>query len=195
MDAINQFLSEHGTITNEEAKKLGLKRHILSKMVKDGKLARVKNGVYTKKYEILDDFVLISSKNERMVFSYQTALFLHGLSDRTPNIFHISVPQGYNASHIKKKHPKITVHYVKAENFDMGITSIQTPLGNTVNVYDKERSICDIVSDRKNLDKQIYVDAITRYFKEPNAKLRVLIKYSRAIGVEEEIRKYMEVLK
>lgn len=194
MDAINQFLSEHGTITNEEAKKLGIKRHILSKMVKDGKLERIKNGVYTKKEEILDDFVLISSKNERVVFSYQTALFLHGLSDRTPSIFHISVPQGYNASHIKKKYHQITVHYVKAENFDMGITSIQTPLGNKVNVYDKERSICDIVSDRKNLDKQIYVDAITRYFKEPGAELRVMIKYSRAIGVEEEIRKYMEVL-
>ena len=139
MDAINQFLSEHGTITNGEAKELGIKRYILSKMVKDGKLERIKNGVYKKKEEILDDFVLISSKNERVVFSYQTALFLHGLSDRTPSIFHISVPQGYNASHIKKKYPQITVHYVKAENFDMGITSIQTPLGNKVNVYDKER--------------------------------------------------------
>lgn len=194
MDAINQFLSEHGTITNGEAKELGIKRYILSKMVKDGKLERIKNGVYKKKEEILDDFVLISSKNERVVFSYQTALFLHGLSDRTPSIFHISVPQGYNASHIKKKYPQITVHYVKAENFDMGITSIQTPLGNKVNVYDKERSICDIVADRKNLDKQIYIDAITSYFKEKGAKLRVLIKYSRAIGVEEDIRKYMEVL-
>lgn len=194
MDIVNQFLSEHGTITNEEAKKLGIKRHVLSKMVKDGKLERIKNGVYKKKDEILDDFVLISSKNKRVIFSHQTALFLHGLSDRTPSIFHISVPQGYNASHIKKKSPQITVHYVRAENFDMGITGIQTPLGNTVNVYDKERSICDIVANRKSLDKQIYVDAIKRYFKEPGSKLRVLIKYSRAIGVEEEVRKYMEVL-
>ncbi len=195
MNAINKFLSEYGTITNEEAKELGIKRHVLSKMVKDGKLERIKNGVYKNKAEILDDFILISSKNKRVVFSYQTALFLHGLSDRVPNTFHISVPQGYNASHIKKKNSQVKVHYVKLENFTMGITSVQTQLGNRVNVYDKERCICDIVSERRNIDRQIYVDAITRYFKEPDIKLRNLIKYSKVIGVEEDIRKYLEVLK
>lgn len=62
-------------------------------------------------------------------------------------------------------------------------------------VYDKERTICDIMSDRKKQDKQVYVDAITRYFKEADKRLRVLIKYSRQLGVEDEIQKYIEVLK
>lgn len=195
MNAINKFLSEYGTITNEEAKELGIKRHVLFKMVKDGKLERIKNGVYKNKAEILDDFILISSKNKRVVFSYQTALFLHGLSDRVPNTFHISVPQGYNASHIKKKNPQVNVHYVKSENFTMGITSVQTPLGNRVNIYDKERCICDIISERRNIDKQIYVDAIKRYLKESDIILGNLIKYSKVIGIEEDIRKYLEVFK
>lgn len=107
MDVIDQYLLENGVITNQEAQKLGIGRHILSMKVQDGKLERVKNGVYQKADEVIDDFVLISSKNNRVVFSYQTALFLHGLSDRTLSIFHISVPQGYNASHIEKTYPEV----------------------------------------------------------------------------------------
>ena len=57
-----------------------------------------------------------------------------------------------------------------------------------------ERSICDIVSKRNIIDKQIFVDAITRYFNNKGRNMRKLIKYSRILGVEDEIRKYMEVL-
>ena len=39
-----------------------------------------------------------------MIFSYATALYFHGLSDRIPNTIHITLPHGYNATHIKKKH-------------------------------------------------------------------------------------------
>lgn len=44
------------------------------------------------------------------------------------------------------------------------------------------------------MDKQIFTDAIKRYFKSNNKNLRLLIKYSRLFKIEYEIRKYMEVL-
>jgi predicted transcriptional regulator of viral defense system len=83
------------------------------------------------------NFVLISSNSKKIVFSHQTALYLHDLSDRTPRIFHIPVPQGYNASQIRKKdlHP-------------VGLTNIETPLGNA-EVYDMERAIRDGILDRE----------------------------------------------
>lgn len=57
-----------------------------------------------------------------------------------------------------------------------------------------ERCICDIVSERKSIDKQIFIDAMTGYFKSKDKNIRNLIKYSRILGIEDEIRKYMEVL-
>ena len=38
-----------------------------------------------------------------MVFSFHTALYILGFSAKTPDAFHISVPQGYNIGHIKRK--------------------------------------------------------------------------------------------
>ena len=194
MDALKNHLENFSIITNEDAYELGYDRNFLSDLTTDGKLERLRPGVYQVKGELTDDFVLISSKSKRIVFSHQTALYLHDLSDRTPNIFHISVPQGYNASHIKKRYKNLKLHYVQKDLFDVGLSEIETPLGNNVYVYDVERTICDVVLNRKKIDTQIFTDAITRYFKSNNKNLRKLIKYSRIFNIEEDIRKYIEVL-
>ena len=147
-----------------------------------------------KKDAVDDDFAAISLNNEQVVFSFHSALYLLGFSDRTPNVFHISVQQGYNAGHIKRKFSNVKVHYVKKEFFHLGIIQIKTPLGSTVKCYNMERCICDIVSARKSVDKQIFTDAMTGYFDSKDKNIRNLIKYSRVLGVEDEIRKYTEIL-
>lgn len=190
---LERYFENNSIITNKKAEELGIQRHTLSKLVKEGKIERIKSGVYKKTNELVDDFVLISYNNN-LVFSHQTALFLHDLSDRVPNIFHISVLQGYNVEHIKKTYENIQPHYVKKERFDIGVATTATPIGNMVKVYDKERTIVDIVLSRKNIDKQIYTYALQKYFKDKNKNVRNLIKYSKIFGIEETIRKYMEVL-
>ena len=122
MNALEKYFLESNIITNKQAEEIGIKRHILASLVQKGELERVKNGVYKKKDAIDDDFAAISLNNEKVVFSFHTALYLLGFSGRTPNVFHISVPQGYNTGHIKRKFSNIKVHYVKIDFFDLGIS-------------------------------------------------------------------------
>ncbi|PIE77048.1 MAG: transcriptional regulator [Clostridiales bacterium] len=193
MEILNQYLLKNGIITVKEAEKIGIKRHTLARLVKEKKLERVKNGIYKNIDDILDEYVLVSLNN-KVVFSHQTALFLHDLNDRTPNTFHITVPQGYNASHLKKLGKDLIIHYVKVDNFEMGLDTIKSPYGNTVQVYNQERTICDILINKKNIDKQIFIAAISKFFKHKKYNTRMLIKYSRILGIESEVRKYMEIL-
>ena len=194
MNTLKEYIQENLIITNKEAEELGYTRHNLSELTKNGQLERLRPGLYQLKGKVIDDFVLISSNSNRIIFSNQTALYLHDLSDRTPNVFHISVPQGYNASHIKNRYEDLQVHYVKKDLYEIGKTEIKSPQGNLIPVYDIERTICDIIIDREKIDKQIFTEAMKRYFKSPNKNLRRLIKYSRLFKIEDEIRKYMEVL-
>lgn len=194
MDTLKKYIQENLVITNKEAEELGYSRHNLSELTKNGQIERLRPGLYQLKGKVTDDFVLISSNSNRIIFSHQTALYLHDLSDRTPNVFHISVPQGYNASHIKKRYEDLQVHYVKKDLYELGKTAIKSPQGNLVPVYDVERTICDIIIDRETIDKQIFTEAIKRYFKSKNKNLRRLITYSRQFKIEDEIRKYLEVL-
>ena len=194
MNTLKEYIQENLVITNKEAEELGYTRHNLSELTKSGQLERLRPGLYQLKGKVIDDFVLISSNSNRIIFSHQTALYLHDISDRTPNVFHISVPQGYNASHIKNRYKDLQVHYVKKDLYEIGKTEIKSPQGNLIPVYDIDRTICDIIIDREKIDKQIFTDALKRYFKSPNKNLRRLIKYSRLFKIEDEIRKYMEVL-
>ena len=194
MNTLKEYIQENLIITNKEAEELGYTRRNLSELTKRGQIERLRPVLYQLKGKVIEDFVLISSNSNRIIFSHQTALYLHDLSDRTPNVFHISVPQGYNASHIKKRYEDLQVHYVKKELYELGKSEIKSPQGNLIPVYDIERTICDIIIDREKIDKQIFTEAIKRYFKSPNKNLRRLIKYSRLFNIEDEIRKYMEVL-
>ena len=194
MNALEKHFLENNIITNKQAEEIGIKRYILALLAQKGKLERVKNGVYKKKDAVDDDFAVISLNNEQVVFSFHTALYLLGFSDRIPIVFHITVPQGYNAEHIKRKFLNIKVHYVKRDCFNLGLIKTKTPLGSTVKCYNMERCICDIVLKRKSIDKQIFINALTGYFKSKEKNTRNLIKYSRILGIEEEIRKYLEIL-
>ncbi len=75
MELLEKYFLTHRIITNKEAEKLGIKRHILADLAQKGILERLKNGVYKDPEDIIDDFTLISVNNEKVIFSYQTALF------------------------------------------------------------------------------------------------------------------------
>ena len=66
-------------------------------------------------------------------------------------------------------------------------------MGAELRVYDKERSICDLIRDKQAMDMQLYIQAIQEYFKLAN-NARKLLKYGKKFGIEEKIRTYMEVL-
>ena len=93
MDTLKEYIQENLVITNKEAEELGYTRHNLSELTKIGQLERLRPGLYQLKGKVRDDFILISSNSNRIIFSYQIALYLHGLSDRTSNVFYISAPR------------------------------------------------------------------------------------------------------
>ena len=64
-----------------------------------------------------------------MIYSCGTALFLHGLSDRVPRMIDVTLPQGYNASRLKKDNPDLRIHYVKPELLGLGVEEVKTPQG------------------------------------------------------------------
>lgn len=182
-----------GIITTKQVEAAGLSRTVLKPFVDKGLLLKESQGIYSLSNTIADEYKLVQIRSEKAIFSYGTALYLLGMSDRVPHSIDITVPQGYNVSRIKKDYPSIHFHYIKKELWELGITSVQSPLGATVRVYDKERCICDLIRDKKDMDMQLYTQAVKEYFKS-GSNTRKILKYGKQFGVEEKLRTYMEVL-
>ena len=178
---IERLVNEsNGMITTAQVEADGISRTALKKYVDEGQLVRVRKGLYT-------------ARSGKALFSYGTALFLWGLSDRVPHTIDVTVPHGTNVTKIKRDNPQVRFHYVNSILFELGKAETTSPQGATVLLYDKERCICDLIRDKKEMDMQLYTQAIKEYFRT-GANSRKLLKYGKQFGIENLIRIYMEVL-
>lgn len=76
----------------------------------------------------------------------------------------------------------------------MGAISMETPYGNQVKVYDKERTVCDCLRKKNSLDNDLVFEAVKRYLKGPEADYAKLLKYAEIFNVRDDVRKDMEIL-
>ena len=171
---------------------LGVSKTTLTNYVREGILVRCSHGFYTLPETIEDDMFLISMRSKHIVFSHESALFLNGLSERTPFIHTITIPSNAAIPSTLKDHCKC--YYVKPELHDLGITEKKTTFGNTVRCYDPERTICDILRSRSRMDEETVIAAIKLYGDYRDKDLHNLGIYAESFKVSQKVRQYMEVL-
>ena len=147
---INEYLENNSFITTKQAESMGISRHILSLMAKDKRIKRVKQGIYTKNDNLIDIYYLLSLNTNKVIFSYETALFLNNYIKVEPKEISITVPQGYNVNRIKKKAKNLKFHYVNINNFDNDKEEVTTKKNNKVIAYSLKRSCFDIYNRDKN---------------------------------------------
>ena len=172
---------------------MGISRIALKKYVEDNRLVRIRKGLYTLCGELPDEYAALQIRSTKAIFSYGTALFFWGLSDRAPHLIDMTVPQGTNVSAIKRDYPQVRFHYVVEAMYGIGITETNSPQGGLIRLYDRERCVCELIRDKKNMDMQLYTQTVKDYFRS-GADCRKLLKYGKQFGIEEQIRTYMEVL-
>ncbi len=193
INQINDLVKTYGGyLPLSEAQKLDISKTYIQQYIADNEFERVAHGLYKSPDIWTDDLYILALKNEKAVCSFDTALMLHGLTEREPAAIYLTVPRRYNASHLRSK--GIVVYQVKEEWADLGRTVAQTTYGNEVAVYDMERTICDILRVKNKKDPQMFTYAIKEYVKSANKNLSRLMKYAKEFGVEAELRQYMEVL-
>ena len=189
---LNYSRENNGYITTKGLKSLNISRTFLSNLVNNGKLERVGVGVYKLPEYPIDNFYILSQCSKNMCFSYATSLYLHNMSDRIPLIYDITVPYNYSGSLLKDKN--VLLRYVDDDIFELGIANINTVNNLSVQCYDLERTICDIIKDKNRMDKEIYAKALKEYARSKNKNILKLIKYAKKMNIEEEVVQLMEVL-
>lgn len=184
--------NNNGYLMTSEVQKSGISRTYLSKYVSDKMMERVGTGVYLSAEYWDDALYSIQLKNKGVIFSHETALYLHGLMEREPDRITVSVRRGYNATHLIRR--GIKPYYVSPYLFDAGTVNVKTGYDNLVRVYDIDRTICDIVSKKKEMDIQVFQNAIKEYMNGTEKNIHNLIAYAKEMGIEDVIRTYTEVL-
>ena len=182
----------NGYLRTADVVAMGISRVSLAAFVKKHDLERVSYGVYVSQDVISDDLFLLQTRNREVIFSHETALYLLGLMDREPFITHVTVPTGYNGTHLRNS--GIRVHQRKVDLLELGKAELVTHHGNNVCAYNMERTICDIIQNKDKMDIQVFQTALKEYVKSSKKNIPTLMRYARELKVEKRVRQYTEML-
>ena len=155
-------LFKNGYLTTKDVNDNNIPRFYLTKLIKDDKIERISRGVYIKKNELADEFVILQSKSKNAIYSNTTALYLYGFSNRIPIKYDITINSGYNGS--LQKEDNVNLFYTKRELLELGVINYKLDSGNIIRVYDLDKTICDIIKNKKKIDAEIFNKAIREYF-------------------------------
>lgn len=189
---MKELQRNNNTITTSQIVELGFSRALLSKYVKEGLLERSRQGVYILPDSVHDDMYTLMLRSEKIIFSHDTALFLNGLSERTPFEHSVTVPSNAVLSDILRE--DCNCYYIKPELFELGMVWKKTTFGNEVRCYDAERTICDLLRSRNRMDKETVISAIKNYAVFNDKDLNRLAAYAEKFRVSKVLKQYMEVL-
>ena len=192
-DVLDQLVEEgNGYLLTAVVLDHGVSKKTLANYVEARGLERAAHGVYMAEDAWKDDYYLLYARNRKVVFSHESALYLYTLMDKEPSVITVTVPKSYNSAHIAKQ--GIRVIHTKPEWYDLGITHVKTAFGNEVPVYDRERTLCDIIRAKKEIEIQTFQTAVREYMRSSGKDLGNLMRYAKALGVEVEVRTYTEVM-
>ena len=180
----------NGYVTSKELDNYGIHRMYLNTMWKKGIVEKVANGIYIDSSKIEDSYYVFSLSMPNTIYSHMTALYFHGLSIKAPNDkYDITVRKTYNSKHLKNQ----DVFYVSDDIYELGLTEVETPMGNKVRVYDIERCICDIIRSKNRMDSEFVKYSIREYIKRKDKDIIKLYKYADKIGIKKEVMDFIEV--
>lgn len=184
--------TQNGIITSFQVTEAGIPRRCLGDMVRSGKLHRVERGVYIIPETWEDELFILQWRFSKGIFSHETALFLHAMTDRTPSRYTMTFPFGYNPGNVQKR--GVAAKVVSQETYPLGTMTISSPSGNPITAYDIERTLCDMVKTRHKADIQVVNQAMRMYAASRNKDIAKLMDYAERLRVKSKVLIYMEIL-
>ena len=193
LDLINELIKEkNGIIFTKDITAKKIPRIYLADLVKKGILEHVSRGVYVDSNQIEDEMYYLQVLYPKLVYSHETALFVHGLTDQTPFNYSVTVPSGYQV--MKRVSARMNIYYIKKSLYQEDQVKRLTSFGNEIILYSVERSICDAVRSRNRMDGQLVNEALKRLPSRNDIDIAKVMMIAKEMKVEKIVRRYLEVL-
>lgn len=165
----------------------------IQRMLNEGLIEKIKRGYYhwIESYG-KDEIVIINRLFPDGVLCMDTALFYYKYSDRTPAEWHITIDKNTSRQRTQVEHPFIKAYRVESKLLTLGESNGEID-SQKVRIYDRDRTICDVLRNMNKMDKEIFNKAIQGYVKDPKKNIPNLVQYAKALRVQKRVNDIIEV--
>ena len=182
-----------GFITSREAREAGIATFSLLSFTRKEGMIRVDRGFYARKNWDIDEYLVFQRRYSKFIFSYESALYLWNLTDKIVSNLVVTGPYGYHP--YSNKRSDVETHLERDPSiYKLGIVSVKTIFGNEVFAYDKEKTICDIINRREEMESETFVKALRFYEEAKDKDPQKLMKYAKSMGIEKAVSDIMEII-
>jgi hypothetical protein len=143
-----------------------------------------KDGIY-------DELFIFQIRYPKIVFSYETALNLLNLTDKIPDKIHLTVNHKYK---FNQKPENVHIYYVSNDILNLGVIEKKTNVGNFVRLYSAERTLCDFIKNKTNMDPEVYINFVKTYPSYPDKDIHELFNIAQKMNIVQEVQDIMELV-
>ncbi|MCI5640495.1 MAG: type IV toxin-antitoxin system AbiEi family antitoxin domain-containing protein [Lachnospiraceae bacterium] len=190
------FQSGNGYRNAAELKEAKITTVQIKELVNKGIVERVSHGHYwlideengkPENYRMIETCQV----NPRAVICADSACYYHGLLDKEPEKLSIATLKT-DRSRMQLNFP-VTRHYYSDLAFEQDMQVVDTPYGS-FRVYDVERSVCDCIRFRKDIDPDVLQEIIERFLARESNQMERLLAYADAMRVGRIVRTQLNQL-
>jgi predicted transcriptional regulator of viral defense system len=153
-----------------------------------GKIYKIEKGIYSHTLSV-HPLEVITKKYPHAIFTMDSAFYFHGLTDVIPSKMHLAV---IRTSTRRITNRNIIPVYVLGKFFGIGKTQMVFD-GVSINIYDKERMLIELIRNKKRLAFDYYKEIIISYRGIINdLDLRAIEEYTNNFETEDYILKTIQ---
>lgn len=186
---------KHGFVRAGELKKAGLHSAVLSKLVSQGRLIRLQQGLYALADRLAsehDNLAIIAIKYPHAVFCLLTALQIHGLTTQSPHEIWIAID-------VKARPPALDyppLHIVRFSGEALHEGNEQKSIDGIVQlvVTSVEKTIVDCFKFRNKIGLDIALEALHQAWQEKRINMDELWHCAKICRMHNVMRPYLESL-
>lgn len=182
--------------TDEDFLQKGISKDFINGLIKDNVLEEVYTGVYIRTDSYVDDFLVRQTILPKGIYSNETALYIHDLTDKFPYTVWMNFPVGYKLPKNVPDYLQNTVVRQVADNY-LNLEVVEVPVSgskHSIRVYSKEKTLCDIVKKKNLVEQEVVNKAYKRYLSSKERNLGKLMKVAKEMKAEKQVRTIVEVL-
>lgn len=185
---IEKLLEENnGVVKASQLYPLGLTYRNIQGLVKAGILDHVKSGYYSMHYQEKPQEDIILGLFPDGILCMDTALYYYGYIEKLPYEWSIAISKNTSKSRFHMDYPVVKPYYTEPEVLKLGVTTIPFA-GGQIQIYDKERLICDCLKYEERVDWEDMKKALMGYIGEPKKDIEKLMEYARARKVVAKVQ-------
>lgn len=191
IDIMKQIMrANNGMLSVRMIEPLNISRQYLSIMENNNDIEKISRGIYLSPSTFEDSYFSFQQKYKKAIFSHMNALYFYGMTEEFPYQYTVTVPQSY---HVNTVNEKCNVFYVSNDIYEMGVVEVETPSGNKVRAYDKERCICDIIRSKGRMDSEQVKKTMKQYIQSKDKNVAKLSDYAKRMGIIEKVMEMVNV--